>query len=481
MTVVEKPFIHVLRTPLCNYVYDVNTNMFASVSEKTYHYLKKIEQNEGVFSIDMDEHIEQNLQLLRRQGFLSSKHPKEIRHIYSDLEVYHLNENIAQIVLQVTQQCNFRCSYCTYRASDFQFQRDHSAKRMTIDTALSAVDFFTERCGNQQQVSIGFYGGEPLLEFPLIQEVTEYAERKLYAKDLRFSVTTNASLLTLDIANFLVEHDFAVTISLDGTPETHDRSRRFASNGKGSFSVIRRNLEQLREQCPEFKYTFNTVVDPRYSCESLHELFSRDVFFGGAQLTSTLVDDQFSVEKTVPSEIFMQQDRRHMFKSYLSYQGVYDRKKTSNVARETLSEIFHTFKTNMKSATSLPDVTAPGGPCIPGQQRLFVSVDGNLYPCERVSETSPAMRIGNLREGFDFRKVDMLLNIAQDTAEDCKDCWAFRHCTLCGRQSDNCGELSVDLRHAQCESVRIQVEDSFKDYLWAREFGIFEAVQNEGG
>lgn len=476
MVAVERPFIHMLRTPLCNYIYDVNTNMFIDVDEGTYQYLKGIEQQGGVLKGEADEQIEKNLGTLRAQGFLSSKHPKEIRHSYSDLEDYYLNENILQMALQVTQQCNFRCSYCAYCASDFEFQRDHTTKRMSEETALAAVDFFAGRCSNQEQITIGFYGGEPLLEFPLIQRVTEYAEEKLYAKDLKFTITTNASLLTPDMACFMSEHNFMVTISLDGTPETHDRSRRFASDGKGSFAVIRSNLENVRRQCPDFKYTFNTVIDPRYPCDSLHELFSRDKFFGGAQIMSTLIDDQFSVEKTVPGETFIQQESRYMFKSYLSYRGVYEREKVSHVSQENLSEIFAAFKKTMKPATSLADVMAPGGPCLPGQQRLFVSVDGSFYPCERVSESSTAMQIGNLRDGFDYGKVDRLLNIAQDTAEDCKTCWAFRHCKLCSKHSDNCGELSAELRRSQCEKVRAEVEDSFQDYLWLREFGNLEEV-----
>lgn len=480
MTAIEKPFIHALRTPLCNYIYDVNTNEFVDVDESTYQYLREAEQQGGALPGGADEHIEQNLKTLRAQGYLSSNRPREIRHSQSELLAYHLNENIAQIELQVTQQCNFRCAYCTYCASDFEFQRDHSAKRMSVETALSAVDFFAKRCSNQEDPTIGFYGGEPLLEFPLIKRVTEYAEEKLYGKNLKFTVTTNASLLTPEIARFMEEHDFILTISLDGTPETHDRSRRFASNGKGSFEVIQRNLESLKQQCPHLEYSFNTVVDPRYPCDSLHELFSEDEFFGGARIRSTLIDDQFSIEKVVPGEAFLKQDSRHMFKTYLTFQGVYERKRASHVACQDLSAMFQRFKIDMKPSVSLPEVVAPSGPCIPGQMRLFVSADGILYPCERVSESSPAMKIGNLREGFDMRKVDRLLNIAQDTAEECKDCWAFRHCKLCGGASDNCGKLSADLRRSQCDSVREQVEDSFRDYLWTREFGIPEDTLSKG-
>ncbi len=467
-----KPFIHMLRTPFCNYLYDVNTNMFAEVDENTYQYLKEVEQSDDFRQVPADENVKKNLAILREQGFLSAKHPKEIRHSSSDFVAYHLNENINQMALQLTQQCNFRCSYCVYCAGDFELQRNHSSKRMSLETALNAVDFFAARCGNQQQPAIAFYGGEPLLEFPLIQKVVAYAEKKLYGKKLTFAITTNASLLTPDIARFFSAHNFLTTISLDGTPETHDRSRRFADSGQGSFTVICKNLKAVREECPDFKFSFNVVIDPRYSCESLHRLFSKEEPFCSAHVTSTLINDEYSVEKTVPSEIFLQQDRIFMFKNYLAFRGVYDKESASRMSYVTLSDNIRRLQLRMKPARLLPDVVAPGGPCIAGERRLFVSVDGNLYPCERVSETSQIMNIGNLWDGFDLQKVDKILNVAQTTSEDCKNCWAFRHCMLCCRNSDNCGELSAELRRSQCSGVRVQVEDVFRDYLWMREFGV---------
>ncbi len=472
----EKPFIHMIKTPLRNYIYDVNTNMFIDVDENTYQYLVKVEQRDEEAVSIADKRIKQNLDFLQAQGYLSSKHPKQIRQSQSDFMEYHLNENIAQMALQVTQQCNFRCAYCAYCANDFEFQRNHSSKRMSIETARMAVDFFAARCGNQEFPVIAFYGGEPLLEFPLIQQVVQYAREKLYGKNLEFTITTNASLLSPNIAKFLMENNFMTTISLDGTSETHDRSRRFASNGKGSFSVIRHNLEVIKKQYPEFECSFNIVIDPRYPCDSLHKMFSQDELFRDTQLMSTLIDDEFSIEKTVPSEAFLQQDWQYIFKSYLAVRGVYPREFASNIAYTSLNSSFNRIKTNMKPKKTLSDVAAPGGPCITGERRLLVSADGKLYPCERVSEASQAMNIGNLWDGFDFEKVDKILNVAQTTAEECKNCWAFRHCTLCGKNSDNCGELSAKLRCSQCDNVRAQVEDGFRDYLWMKEFDVFESV-----
>ena len=223
------------------------------------------------------------------------------------------------------------------------------------------------------------------------------------------------------------------------------------------------------------------MVDPRYPCDSLHQLFSTEELFKGTQIASTLINDQFSVEKTVPGETFLQQDGRHMFKSYLTFLDAYDRDKVSHVAIADLSGKFWRIKTSMKPSVSLLDVAAPGGPCIAGQMRLFVNVDGNLYPCERVSETSDVMNIGSIWDGIDLGKTNKILNIAETTAENCKNCWAFRHCMLCCTHSDNCGELSADLRRSRCSGVRVQVEDKFRDYLWMREFGVSYNKINQGG
>ena len=65
------------------------------------------------------------------------------------------------------------------------------------------------------------------------------------------------------------------------------------------------------------------------------------------------------------------------------------------------------------------------GPCVPGIQRLFVDVEGNLYPCERVSEASKAVRMGHIDTGFDIDKARALLNIGKLTEKECKQCFVL--------------------------------------------------------
>lgn len=98
--------------------------------------------------------------------------------------------------------------------------------------------FFQEHSTDQNNVTIGFYGGEPFLEFELIKECVAYAEDKLEGKKIEYSVTTNATLLTDEIIDYLIFNNFFVTVSLDGPREIQDECRRFLYNNKGTFVLL---------------------------------------------------------------------------------------------------------------------------------------------------------------------------------------------------------------------------------------------------
>ena len=77
------------------------------------------------------------------------------------------------LTLELTQQCNLRCDYCCYGGL-YANKRVHNDSRMSLETARNAVDRFLEP--NPESCRIGFYGGEPLLEFDLLREVVAYAK-----------------------------------------------------------------------------------------------------------------------------------------------------------------------------------------------------------------------------------------------------------------------------------------------------------------
>lgn len=114
-----------------------------------------------------------------------------------------LAHNIEQLTLQVTQNCNLRCSYCVYGGS--YINRHHCNKRMDFQMAKKAIDFALERSSDSRRLSIGFYGGEPFLEFELIKQCINYVHEMVEGKDVLFTVTTNGTLLTEDKMKFCLK------------------------------------------------------------------------------------------------------------------------------------------------------------------------------------------------------------------------------------------------------------------------------------
>lgn len=461
------PFIRLIKTPLSYYFYDVNTNQFVEIPEETYHYL---DSPDGAIPSDKTRRL---IADLKQKGYLSAFRPQKMRHQNTDELEYLLSHSLQQVTLQLTQQCNFRCSYCIYGPKDFDTQRTHSPKTMRLETALQAIDFFAQRSDNWDLPGVGFYGGEPLLEFDLLKEVVLYAEKLFDGRDLLFTITTNASLLNLEKVAFLQEHDFGILVSIDGTPEINDRGRKYAATGWGTYEIIEQRLRAVYDDFPDYyqnKISFNIVVDQRFSTEAIHNFFANHELFKNNRVQTSYIDDgSINFEKHSFYESCMISENKYAFYALLNHMGRLRGGDYLKIANESLDSQLDKFKVSFLASKGLEEELSHGGPCTPGGRRLFVDVDGNLFPCERVSETSPAMLLGNLQDGFDFEKCEALLNICALTQEECKNCWALRHCTQCAKQCDNNGVLSAELKKSCCDRALRSAQQSFRLFLALRE------------
>src|SRR5699024_8096020 len=122
---------------------------------------------------------------------------KEIFHPMTPFLTHLLQHRIRDVILQVTQNCNLRCGYCTYGGN--YKNRTHSLKTMNFELAKKAIDFGVERSQESSDFVVSFYGGEPLLAFNLIKKCVAYAKENIQGKELHFNMTTNGTLLTTEI------------------------------------------------------------------------------------------------------------------------------------------------------------------------------------------------------------------------------------------------------------------------------------------
>ncbi|QNU67333.1 Cys-rich peptide radical SAM maturase CcpM [Ruminiclostridium herbifermentans] len=383
-----------------------------------------------------------------------------------------LQSKLGMITLQVTQQCNLRCKYCAY--SGEYDNRIHSNKRLSFETAKKGIDFLFEHSYNSEQVGVGFYGGEPLLEFELIKKCIEYSEANSEGKELIFSITTNGTLLTKTVVEYLCSHNVSLVISLDGPKNVHDKNRRFAGKDKGSFDIVMKNVEAIKKEFPEYykKIIFSVVIDPLNDFSCVNEFFTTYDTIKDLHTLPSMINQNYLKHDIKRNNDFSTKYGYEMFKVLLSKLGRLNKSYSSTILENYYFQLKRDmFENRSNNDNRLPEKGHPSGPCVPGGTRLFMDVNGFLYPCERVSESSSVMRIGHIESGFDVKKCFELLNIGKITEEACKNCWAFRFCTSCCAIADNLTGLSAEKKLSHCRSIKFNTELLLKDYCTLSEFG----------
>ena len=184
-----KPFIHLFETPKNYYFYDVNRNENVQVSQKVYGYLERV-LNDDVREEGKDLDIEKEIRMLKENGYLSDNQVKEIKHLGTDLLPLYLARKMNILTIQLTQNCNLRCSYCAYTSNNGT-NRLHQNKKVDLNIAKKAILMLRDNSIDSNKLSIGFYGGEPLLEFDLIKEIVRFCKKELIGREVNYTITTN--------------------------------------------------------------------------------------------------------------------------------------------------------------------------------------------------------------------------------------------------------------------------------------------------
>lgn len=462
----RSPFIRLFETSFGLYLYDVNKNKILELPENVYAYL-----DGKVF--ECDDSIEYYLKDLERKGYLRPNQVQISEHIVTEYYDSFLQNNLSQLVLQVTQRCNLNCEYCSYSGN--YMNRSHANRNMPFDIVRKSIDFLVAHSRDADDLSIGFYGGEPLLEFDLIKKAVEYAGQVFEGRIVHYSFTTNATLLTEDKFEFLVKNNFSILISLDGPEEVQNRHRKFANSEIGSFKIIMQNIKKLQDQYPQFfekQVAFNSVMDPTKGLCDICDFTSNNECIKDSPFMSSVIDSTYAKKAIAYSEKFAEELEYEKFKVFLWKIGRVDKNNISPLMRQHFAGLKETATLLERiNQDTLPEKGHRGGPCIPGVRKLFVMVDGVLYPCEKVSEISNASCIGHIDTGIDIKKALKLLNIERITSDKCQQCWAYRLCYLCVAQADDGHEISASKILNRCEVCKNVIEENIKDYVVLRKFG----------
>jgi putative dehydrogenase len=344
---------------------------------------------------------------------------------------------LPQIVFETTTNCNLSCSYCCYGEGYDTFDsRRTQMGSLSFQTAKCVIDYFVKIFARvpvsnapKEPFAISFYGGEPLLNFDVVQQIVQYAESVTFNnRDLFFTMTTNGVLLA-KYADFLAHHKFKMLISLDGNVY-HD-SYRVKHNGSASFGIVMANLEQVKVKHPQWfsTFRFNAVYTDRSDVGEVvrwfRGKFNKTPNFSplhmptkGAKESQRIVS--MLKKLVIPEAMAKDHDlvtQNPLFNRIL----IFTSKLFGNhVAKEY--NLWDDLSTNI-----------PTGTCIPFTKRLFVSFDGKLHPCEKVSRDIPLGEVN--RNGdviIDCSKVaDQFMTQLSRAKGKCQHCYMQLCCTKC--------------------------------------------------
>jgi uncharacterized protein len=328
------------------------------------------------------------------------------------------------------------------------------------------MDFFFSHSSAVPEPCIAFYGGEPLLNFDLIRKCVEHAKRTKHRQCSRFSITTNAQLITDDIAKFFVDEGFFVVISLDGPEFIHDRCRR-TIEGQRTYGEVITALERLHSCNEEYfrrNVSINAVLAPPFRFTDRRAFFDEHKILSKVALRLSEVAPGIKSEsKETPVPEAEELSYEAMRQSYIS-QTV-----SGGPRSRFLCSLFEPGIVRIHKRTihgGLGRLHFPNGICLPGVRKLFVDTSGNLMPCEKVPHS---LQIGDIFAGYDFKAIKKLIkDYCQLCAEECVRCWAIRLCGQCFATSWS-KHLDRHLRKKECDKVRSGLHESLRTYCEIRE------------
>jgi uncharacterized protein len=167
-----------------------------------------------------------------------------------------------QVILPIAACCNLNCPYC-FAQTDGGFHFGNFTKKDIDRIAAFLVEKNTDE---QVPFTIIFFGGEPLLKFDIMQYTVQHFKEKYPHRKVRYSITTNGTLINEEIIRFLKKNNVAVLLSLDG-PENEFNVRDFKTGGNSTSTVLK-NIELLKQHNVPFEIRATLVNTNPYVVET---------------------------------------------------------------------------------------------------------------------------------------------------------------------------------------------------------------------
>lgn len=417
--------IHKFKQGKDYFVLDVNTGAVHLVDELVYDLVEDeglrskeelIKNLENKYSKEVISEAYDEIKELIEDGLLYTDDKYEsIAHSSMDDRDY-----IKAVCLNIIHGCNLRCKYCFADEGEYNGHKGV----MSLETAKKAIDYVVKRSGPRRNIEIDLFGGEPTMIMDTIKGIVAYAREneKKWNKNVRFTMTTNATLLNDEMMEFMDKEMGNIILSLDGRKSVNDNVR-IKANGSGSYDDIVPNIKKMISKRQPGKTYYVRGTFTRANTD-----FYEDVM--------AMVNEGFkeiSIEPVVLESghplALREEDLETIMKNYDKlYEDMAKRK------REEKDEYnFYHFNVDLN-----------GGPCVykrisgcgAGFEYVAITPQGDVYPCHQFVGKEE-FKLGTIYEdsynsnlGREFKKAHIY------NKPKCKECWARFYCSG-GCQANN--------------------------------------------
>jgi uncharacterized protein len=304
------------------------------------------------------------------------------------------------LTLVLNHACNLRCRYC--------YTGEKIGRRLPQDYGERAIQRAVASVEPSGTLDVGFFGGEPLLEAPLLLELMKFAEISAARRGigLRFNVTTNATVRSPAAWAAMMHPDLDLAISHDGLPAVHD-AQRVSVDGTTTSDLVEETMESLHAAGKPYRVVM--VMQPQSVSqlpEGLQYLYERGVrrFEPSLNLwtTWTVADGELLARSIGGAADFWGTHLPECGVSWFDEQA-------ARLARVPI------------------DASAR---CGFGGGEIAISPAGNLYPCERLvgadEPTNPMRLPGHVMDGGDFLSLQKPPGSSPD---ECLPCVLREQCS----------------------------------------------------
>ena len=354
---------------------------------------------------------------------------------------------ISDVSLDLAGSCNLGCGYC--------FEKDINSRigRMSETTALAALEFAFQKSRDSKRISLHFGSGEPLIRFDMLQRIVSEALQRasMMGQEVTFELTTNATLVTEEVASFLQDHPFNVRVSCDGPPPLHNALRPFIG-GKDSYSSVERGLLILLRYMPD-RTTVNSVLS--------HESRLIDLW----RWAKSLKIRHYHVIKVgayLPSPMNLNESELSVFVEDLK--TICD--ELSSDLAESRVPIDYQPITKMVRRLMIPAPITRF--CGVANSYLGIASNGQIFPCFRHLGLDE-YKLGDVERGIDDgRRHQFLDSVASevDRRPICNSCWARYLCGGgCYADSTVYGPDKLKPQVQHCPFWRAEIEQAIRFYI----------------